>query len=416
MQDIMKNNFLHFLKLSLMKTLLIFILCVAVLSSCENQNFTVKSENIPDATTMQIQTYNNLTRMSFGIKANDPVGFEPSVKCYESPNWFNFSDWCLYSPTKINQVGIFNRYGTEEENKGGDPLADNIIYDWNFMVSLFEEYQGFYNSVLNTHPGKKDWVIGCISKDDICSEDSYNNEKCIGIEIAPQIEFSMNNEWFDVTPNHCREGKYLKSEDTLGVYGCFITDEFHGYQPEIHPAQQIWYRNKLLSSKGISNYWLMFFQDASTRFDNWAASPLHGQFLVAFKIPAPTFKSSSQNPLTMNISIAKTSDIVTKDYNEMVKDADDGSTHTLIVDGYPMLKVNEPNNPTSDNTMGIQFVDLAKLDDGSIIGYVQISMVIGDAETDEFGICILGLEIVEPTSKIIKEEVGDLPTKSKSTN
>ena len=86
------------------------MVCIFALFGCQNQDFNLKSENISVATTMQIQTYNDMTRMSFGIKANDPVNFEPSVKCYESPNWFNYSDWCLYSPTKINQVGIFNRY------------------------------------------------------------------------------------------------------------------------------------------------------------------------------------------------------------------------------------------------------------------------------------------------------------------
>lgn len=391
------------------------MVCIFALFGCQNQDFNLKSENISVATTMQIQTYNDMTRMSFGIKANDPVNFEPSVKCYESPNWFNYSDWCLYSPTKINQVGIFNRYGTEEESKGGNIYGDNVIQDWNFMISLFNEYQGFYNSVLNTYPGRNGWVIGCISPEDICGVDSYNNEKCIGVEIAPPVEFSMDNEWFDVTSDHCKEGKYLKIEDTLGVYGCFITDEYHGFQPEIHPAQQIWYRNRLLTQNGINHYWLMFFQDASARFDNWAASPLHGQFLIAFKVPGPSYKSSLQNPLTMNLTIAKTSDIVTSEFSEMNRDADDGTSHTLVIDGQTMLKVNEPNNTAADNTMGIQFVDISKLDDGSIIGYVQISMVIGDVETDDFGICILGLEVVPSSSKLFDNEIKDLPTKSKSS-
>jgi hypothetical protein len=53
--------------------------------------------------------------------------------------------------------------------------------------------------------------------------------------------------------------------------------------------------------------------------------------------------------------------------------------------------------------LGIQFTEITKLQDGTIQGYVQISMVIGDVETNAFGMCILNLLITESTLKNISD-------------
>ena len=59
-----------------------------------------------------------------------------------------------------------------------------------------------------------------------------------------------------------------------------------------------------------------------------------------------------------------------------------------------MVVVNEPENTLDDQNLGVQFVDLCKLADGTVQGYVQISMVIDDPNSAPYGACILGVEIV----------------------
>ena len=91
----------------------------------------------------------------------------------------------------------------------------------------------------------------------------------------------------------------------------------------------------------------------------------------------------------MDINIGQQSDLVTNQFPEQRKDCDTGRRHALKIEGKTLVRVNETNGIANDQKLGIDFIEVTKLPDGTIQGYVQISMVIGDYNTNAFGLCIL---------------------------
>ncbi len=347
------------------------------------QDFQIKLQELPTSTPKQITKWNETKDYLLGILAYDPEGNTPKDKTQKGT-------FGLLTPSKVNFSGTFNRYGTEGEKHGA--------YDWNFMIQPFDEYKWVYNLALeSTYKDVSKWpglIDYDIQQQIGCRQSDYTKfVPGIMAEISPFYRFLNDNIWFQKTTDHCKEGKYLKRTDTIAVYGCAVNDNNHGYNPEIHPAQQIWFRNKDKSNSNSQFYWLMFLQDASDRFGNWVSSPIYGQYKIAFKINANTFSPRDilYQPLTMNISVAKKYDLVTANYPPYSQDADDGNSHSLVLDGIKLLTVNEPQD--ENRFLGIKFVEITKLSDGSIIGYVQVSMVLGDYDTSEIGVCVLELEI-----------------------
>lgn len=372
--------------------LLTILLCTAIAvfsSSCEETNYVVNSENIPDATQGQIDELNKTKNLLLGIQAFDPEEHTPAIRSQHNT-------WGLLTPDKRNLGGIFNRYGTEKEI--------NDAYDWNILIHPFDEYRYIYDLALqSSYKDVSQWP-GCIDpaiQMQRCSADDYNQNPCMWAEISPYHLVLNDNIWFKGTNDeHCKEGAYLKYYDTVGVYGYPVNDKKHGYNPEIHPAQQIWFRNKSRTKPGSQYFWLMFLQDASQRFGDWVCSPLYGQYKIAFSINPDIFNAAIFDPLIMNIRIAHRDDLVTREFSTYRKDCDNGFSHTLVVDGRKLVTVNEEEINEHDLDLGIQFAEVTKQQDGTIQGYVQISMVLGDYDTDEIGVCVLELEVIKDKKKI----------------
>jgi len=350
------------------------------------QDFTQSLKDIPPTSQRGLFSFDETTNQLLGINAYDP---EKNIL----PSKTQSGTFGLLNPTKVNFAGIFNRYGTEGEDHGDD---------WNFMIEPFPDYKYIY--ILATKSSYQDsskWP-GIINRDRFssCHESDYNGKPGVMAEIAPYSELYKNNIWFKPTENHCQEGEYLKSGDAIAVYGCPVNDNNHGYNPEIHPAQQIWFRNKSKTTESNQSYWLFFIQDASQRFGDWVNSPICGQFRIAFKVNPNTTIGKDFQPLSMNITVEKKYDLVTNKFPAYAEDSDDGNSHSLVIDGKKLLTVNEPSE--TDDLLGIQFVFISKHSDGIVQGYVQISMALGDYATDEIGACVLGLNVVKGSSGIIK--------------
>ncbi|MBK7109825.1 MAG: hypothetical protein IPH61_12030 [Bacteroidetes bacterium] len=152
----------------------------------------------------------------------------------------------------------------------------------------------------------------------------------------------------------------------------------------------------------------MFIQDGSDRYEDWVASPLYGQFRIAFKVYPVKIKQDLYTPLILNIQVAYNSDFISSSSELPLafNDCDDSNIHSLVIDGDKIITVNEPSQ--FDSKIGIQFSDIRMLKDGSVIGYIDITMVIGDVETNEFGASVLDLEIIQPMNTLF-QEIQDLP-------
>ncbi len=343
----------------------------------------MSSASISLATSTQMEEWETTNDQLLGIRANDPLKSIPSGN--QQAGTFK-----MLTSNKRNFAGVFNRFGTEKESEG---------YDWNFMIQPFDQYKYIYDKAFeNTSKTFNKWprCIDYSNQNIRCSSDDYNDSKCMWAEICPYKRFLNANKWFKGTnDNHCKEGEFLKRGDTVAVYGFPVTDNKHGYNPEIHPAQQIWFRYKEKTNNEKKSYFLMFLQDASSRFGNWSGSPIYGQFLVAFSAKPSSIHSLFYTPVTMKIGIAHRDDLVTQNFSRFSRDADDGFSHSLVVDGKKIVTVNEDPAALNNKALGIQFTEITKLQDGTIQGYVQISMVLGDYDTDEIGVCVLELEVVK---------------------
>ncbi|MFN0274340.1 MAG: hypothetical protein ACKVPJ_01225 [Chitinophagales bacterium] len=398
-----------------MKTLInyyfLFLISPLLVVGCDSPtDVTRDSENIELASPAQIQKWELTNKTLLGIRANDPVDGELSTM---SQNWgwywngfqsFYQEIFNALSDEKQNVGGTLNRYGSHGE--------DNNSNDINLWMIIFNEYQSFYNTV--EFNKNSDWLYPYVLEGPqlSCEEKDTNTPFLLG-EIAVPNNFLDNNFFFrreDCEQCHCESGLFLHKLDTFGMYGVVTTDRHHGNVPEVHPAQQIWYRNKDIYTTDKSGYWLMAFQDGSDRFVDWIGSPMYCQYQIAFRIN-PTKMKPNTGALTMDINLSDKSDLVTSDFSDQRRDCDNGTNHSLIIDGKKILTVNESG--FDDDDMGIQFIELTKLQDGTIQGYVQVSLVIGDYDTDEFGMAILSLVITQPKNMLIKETGIDEATKER---
>ena len=395
-----------------MKTFFNLIIAIAstcLFVRCDNYDVILTSENIPLASANEIKTWELTSETLLGIRAFDPTKGELStMEQHTALTTDVFGGVPFYKP-------IFNALSKEKQNIGGtlnryhSHGEDNNSNDINLWMILFEEYQQFYDIVeFNKNDG---WLFPTtLNGPELSCGDYDKNVPFLLGEIAVPNSFIDNNFFFRRADNtYCESGIYLHKLDTFGMYGAITTDRHHGNVPEVHPAQQFWFRNKTVSAKNVEGYWLFFVQDASDRFVDWIGSPLHGQYKIAFRYKPNKIKAHTLGPLTMDISLGLKEDMVTDKFPDQYADCDNGRTHALVVDGKRIVSVTESG--FNDNDMGIQFVDVRKLSDGTIQGYVQVSMVIGDVETDAFGMGILSLTIKQPQSTLVNQPTGDLPVK-----
>jgi len=375
--------------------LVLSLICFAFIS-CEKTDVTVSSGNISVATAEEIEKWNLTSEFMLGIRGNDPE--KGNLTVTQQDGKYN-----ALVREKQNLAGTLNRFGTEADEPNGSS-------DFNLLMMLSAPFHHFFE--LASSGDEDQWFFPNVLEgpEKTCSDKKIEDQPFFWGEVAFPDAFVDHNSFFARDDHtHCTQGVFLHKEDTFGMYGVLVTDGGHGKQPEMHPVQQFWFRDNSVNTNGQASFWLIFAQDASDRFRSWIGSPLHGQYQIAFRV-RPTKINVATTPLTMNISIENKSDVVTREFSPDRTDGDNGISHSLIVDGRKILTVNEATNNLPDNVgdddMGIQFTELRKLQDGTIQGYVQVSLVIGDFDTDPFGLCILHLTIRQPESPVIDNSNG----------
>ena len=111
-----------------------------------------------------------------------------------------------------------------------------------------------------------------------------------------QAEIDVHDDTFK---SHIYPGKGSapKKGDYICTYGPYVMDKDHGYKPEIHPAEQIWWKQ---TDRRGTTYYLYAMCDVSDRFDDrfnfdtddgklsfrmpWAAQPLSETFAIFFEL------------------------------------------------------------------------------------------------------------------------------------
>jgi len=176
----------------------------------------------------------------------------------------------------------------------------------------------------------------------------------------------------------------VKALDYLHAYGPFVHDEKDHYfddhdNLEIHPAEQIWWRNTL-ANKDIYHLFLMSDNSGRFKYSKWQQYPLQGTFAIAFSC----FKKAQK--LSYDIKFISQKNC---SYNST-----DDRKHYLVYNHDTLVSVKEPG---LTEIFGVQlpdfidvsfedvFIDKNRLDkwkDTLIKGYIVIKSKIGT--TDDY--------------------------------
>jgi hypothetical protein len=100
---------------------------------------------------------------------------------------------------------------------------------------------------------------------------------------------------------------------SICVYGPWIYDKGHCCHPEIHPAEEIWWRRTDLRDTTVyhcnvicdasKRFWWRSQMDDGTKLKPWAEPPIKGLFAIAFQVPFPRAELT-QPPTTKKFEVA----------------------------------------------------------------------------------------------------------------
>jgi hypothetical protein len=207
-----------------------------------------------------------------GRSGNDWVGLTAATD--------GFHDWAPFDDFKTTICGALGIFGTFEPTRQSEILRflpEIPEHDWNIILiptgrTIFDERFKLAQRLMER--GHEGDLISC------------RGDACFEAEITPQSQLLKANAaggWL----TSCRRGQ------TLCTFGPWVGDGGHGYRPEIHPAERIWWRDG-------ERLRLLALQDASQRFRDhrqfqwadtpepkgwhpWAAPSMQGEFRVAFE-------------------------------------------------------------------------------------------------------------------------------------
>jgi hypothetical protein len=162
--------------------------------------------------------------------------------------------------------------------------------------------------------------------------------------------------------------------NSLCLYGTWIYDKGHCCQPEIHPAEQIWWTKDEQNSK---KYFCNVFSDASERFwwkdqmddgqklKPWGAPPIKGVFAIAFE--------TTINEVA-NIGYTKKFEVNDIDYFNVNELTNTNDTYNLIYQGKTIVSFIPHNN---DFKVSFENVGLAPGTTNKIRGFLVIETSVG---------------------------------------
>ncbi len=210
----------------------------------------VDFSNCPTCTTQDIQMLGDVNNLYQGLK-----GFNPSIpstynlignRKYSGPvfpvlNSFFGENWYPIRTEKQHVTGTVHRFGVS--NYGDES-------DWNIHIA---PDPAFRNMIADALPYRKNnWYAD--ADWNMTPEGFYTIEA----EITPD-EHRYGNPWFNNF-----NGQSSMVNRRITAYGPFVREEAHGNHPEIHPCEQLWWKD------GDNTYKVLLMNDDSNRFDDRA--------------------------------------------------------------------------------------------------------------------------------------------------
>ena len=343
-------------------------------------------------------TFNNLQEVSArDFKNGDRIGTNCQGEAFIAKDWFplEFNSWQPVDGLKHNMVATLHSFNWS----AGHPLIMDLDDDWNMYVIPTSPFQTIQTDVTDLHdPGDEEHKCG--------------DTPCMEVEISPDKQF-WTNPWFYLPGVHPEDREkngfsWLQGRQ-IGFYGPWIMDANHGFRPEIHPAEMMWFKDHFEGSgPPYDVFWLLFMQDNTGRFDDpnnfdcdgdpppgwrpWADSPRSGEFSIAFEV-------NPQNEVaSFFITEVFQRFVVTSQDSNARRDADDGKSHALEYNGRVVVRVEETQ--PNDDDLGVTFTNLCLGGDGKLRGFVSLrSKIGGDDDKDEEGFHVLRVTRTKAASR-----------------
>jgi len=350
------------------------------------------THNLPDqlplATPSNIKTFKSIVADQMEVAGNDYFGVQTVGTAVANNEWWasriSFNEWYpVKEGTKRCACGFMLRFRKME-------LLDHayMIYDidHNMYLRPFSKFQYLVEEPDNLTPPFNREIEGEISlTDDL---DDVNNEEM----FSPDDGLLSKN----ISKPLCIYGTWLVDDNRIMKSGTEKEDgEFELTQRhvEIHPAEQIWFKNSrgTLYLTNVADYSRRYNVDDDDNFDKtngnlvkpWAETPLKGNFAVAFECKP-----------NGNIQDYK---IYTTYANNMFERANDGQTHVLKYKGKILVQVTE-NSGTYNDFISVSFDSVTLRPDGVIQGYILIKSTLGkkDINGGTITLAVTKNEVIQP--------------------
>lgn len=250
--------------------------------------------------------------------------------------------------------------------------------------SIYEFWEGYNNVDINIDMNSRNILPDFIQR--------YQHAVAVGLrededaaDRGLQIELdqysSSGNRLFKTGVSRPRTKNIDTKPDTLFAFGSLVLDVNHDHKPEIHPAEQIWWRRK---ENSTDDFYLFFSCDQSDRFDDkrdfdikqgeeqqfipWAPRPFKGFFAIPFVVSPGKTKAQFT--------------IVTLSEENSKKNFTDGKLHFLLYKNDTLAVVKE--NTGNNDRVKVSYHNICNGIDGtgnSVMGYVVLQMEAGKPNT-----------------------------------
>ncbi len=350
----------------------------------------------------------NRTNHYIGWSAAEKPGF--LIGDVAGRNWYPIADVKKVHVGKLCEIGYFD--AVAETTFPISLTVDRQEKDFNLHVypSPPFSYQ-IENSIIRFDPSIEfAGFFDCIDNQVKCG-----NTRVMEGEITPDDAFISNssNPWLGNKNYNGTSTLFLNQN--IGIYGPWINEEVHCNHPEIHPVEMLWSETSDPNVK-----YLCLFQDDSDRFGYysnypdytdaetmynkipipkykkefeaakakvhpWAASPISGQFFVAFQIDP-----SSSAKINYTISVETSREVATSLAASKIPSVEYMSkTRVIKKSGVELFKVTELQ--ANENDIAIRFELFKKKNSEIILGYMVISAAVSRDLDGKEGYMILKL-------------------------
>jgi hypothetical protein len=190
---------------------------------------------------------------------------------------------------KVQGAEPYNQTGTYQDFDVDIYVVPNDKY----MYLVTQGHKREYTDIM-----KMQWELSAVTgsrsgKPDCDDEDSIRESGWVEAEIQPDSDPDSGTALKLAEMVRTRAPKDGQPAKDVGVYGTWIYDKGHCCHSEIHPAEQIWWRDDVGDTQKV--YTCCLFVDASKRFwwrdqmddgtklKPWGAPPVRGIFAIAFE-------------------------------------------------------------------------------------------------------------------------------------